>query len=153
MRSSLTAKTKAFRCRFSRKSFAKSPTTARIQTVLARERRESSVAQFPYCPAAAPCAMNETPPKNGSAHFEKVRRPHYSRHIPVCVPYAETPHLKSGSVCVIINKIPTRISAGDFTMIVTRPPLGWNTWNTFGANISEELIMQSADAMVREGLL
>ena len=38
-------------------------------------------------------------------------------------------------------------------MIVTRPPLGWNTWNTFGANISEELIMQSADAMVREGLL
>ena len=38
-------------------------------------------------------------------------------------------------------------------MIVTRPPLGWNTWNTFGANISEELIMQSADAMVREDFL
>lgn len=38
-------------------------------------------------------------------------------------------------------------------MIVTRPPLGWNTWNTFAADINEELIMQSADAMVNEGLL
>ena len=35
-------------------------------------------------------------------------------------------------------------------MIVNKPPLGWNTWNTFGANINEQLIMESA--MVESGL-
>jgi len=38
-------------------------------------------------------------------------------------------------------------------MHLNTPPLGWNTWNTFGEKISEELIMQSADAMVEQGLL
>lgn len=31
--------------------------------------------------------------------------------------------------------------------------MGWNSWNTFGENISEQLIMETADAMVDEGLL
>ncbi len=38
-------------------------------------------------------------------------------------------------------------------MHVNMPPLGWNTWNTFGANINEQLILESADAMVESGLL
>lgn len=37
-------------------------------------------------------------------------------------------------------------------MIVNRPPMGWNTWNTFEANINEQLIMESADKMVETGL-
>ncbi len=37
-------------------------------------------------------------------------------------------------------------------MIVTRPPMGWNSWNTFGENISEELVMEAADALVSTGL-
>lgn len=37
-------------------------------------------------------------------------------------------------------------------MIVNKPPLGWNTWNTFGYNINEELVLKSADAMVETGL-
>lgn len=37
-------------------------------------------------------------------------------------------------------------------MTVNTPPLGWNTWNTFGDKISEQLIMESADAMVATGL-
>jgi alpha-galactosidase len=32
------------------------------------------------------------------------------------------------------------------------PPMGWNTWNTFGRNISESLIRQMADAMVSSGM-
>jgi alpha-galactosidase len=32
------------------------------------------------------------------------------------------------------------------------PPLGWNSWNTFGCNISETLIRQAADAMVSSGM-
>ena len=38
-------------------------------------------------------------------------------------------------------------------MHVNTPPLGWNTWNTFGASINEQLILESADAMVETGLL
>lgn len=33
------------------------------------------------------------------------------------------------------------------------PQMGWNSWNKFGQNISEELIRQQADAMVAEGLV
>ena len=30
-------------------------------------------------------------------------------------------------------------------MILTRPPLGWNTWNTFGTQIKEKLLLETAD--------
>ncbi|GIG41650.1 glycoside hydrolase family 27 protein [Cellulomonas phragmiteti] len=32
------------------------------------------------------------------------------------------------------------------------PPLGWNSWNTFYCNINEQMIRQSADAMVSSGM-
>ena len=32
------------------------------------------------------------------------------------------------------------------------PPMGWNSWNTFGWNINEELIKTAADAFVETGL-
>ena len=38
-------------------------------------------------------------------------------------------------------------------MIIHKPPMGWNTWNTFGDKINEQLILESADAMVDTGLL
>ena len=31
--------------------------------------------------------------------------------------------------------------------------MGWNSWNTFGENINEKLIMETADKMVEQGLL
>lgn len=37
-------------------------------------------------------------------------------------------------------------------MVINTPPMGWNTWNTFGADISEALILESVDAMVSTGL-
>ncbi len=37
-------------------------------------------------------------------------------------------------------------------MLAQYSPMGWNSWNTFGENISEELILQTADAMVDTGL-
>jgi alpha-galactosidase len=36
--------------------------------------------------------------------------------------------------------------------IAATPPLGWNSWNTFGCNISETLIKATADAMVSSGI-
>ena len=37
-------------------------------------------------------------------------------------------------------------------MIARTPPMGWNSWNTFGANISEDLVRETADAFVAAGL-
>ena len=32
------------------------------------------------------------------------------------------------------------------------PPMGWNSWNKFGCNVSEKLIKEMADAMVTSGM-
>ncbi len=32
------------------------------------------------------------------------------------------------------------------------PPMGWNSWNKFGCHVSEDLIRQMADAMVKSGM-
>lgn len=37
-------------------------------------------------------------------------------------------------------------------MLVNRPPMGWNTWNTFGDQISDQLVRESADAFEDLGL-
>jgi alpha-galactosidase len=36
--------------------------------------------------------------------------------------------------------------------VARTPPMGWNSWNTFGCNINETLIRQMADAMVSSGM-
>ena len=38
-------------------------------------------------------------------------------------------------------------------MVVTKPPMGWNSWNTFAGKIDENMIKEIADKMVSEGLL
>jgi len=36
--------------------------------------------------------------------------------------------------------------------LAATPPMGWNSWNKFGCNVSEDLIRQTADAMVKSGM-
>ncbi len=36
--------------------------------------------------------------------------------------------------------------------LASTPPMGWNSWNKFGCNVSEDLIRQTADAMVASGM-
>ena len=38
-------------------------------------------------------------------------------------------------------------------MVKLTPPMGWNSWNTFGDKINEQLIFDTADIMVEKGLL
>lgn len=33
-------------------------------------------------------------------------------------------------------------------MVKLTPPMGWNSWNTFGENINEKLIMETADMSI-----
>ena len=37
-------------------------------------------------------------------------------------------------------------------MLAQTPPMGWNSWNTFGTDINEQIVMETADAIVRLGL-
>ncbi len=37
-------------------------------------------------------------------------------------------------------------------MIVNKPPKGWNSWNTFGPNVNEQVMKDAADALVSTGL-
>jgi alpha-galactosidase len=37
-------------------------------------------------------------------------------------------------------------------MLAPTPPMGWNSWNTFGSEIHEDLVRQTADAFVEQGL-
>jgi len=35
--------------------------------------------------------------------------------------------------------------------LASTPPMGWNLWNTFGHNINESVIRETADALVFSG--
>ncbi|HEX9112472.1 MAG TPA: glycoside hydrolase family 27 protein, partial [Terriglobales bacterium] len=37
-------------------------------------------------------------------------------------------------------------------IVASTPPMGWNSWNKFGCDVSEDLIRQIADAMVTSGM-
>jgi alpha-galactosidase len=39
-----------------------------------------------------------------------------------------------------------------FENLAPTPPMGWNSWNKFGCNVSEGLIKEMADAMVKSGM-
>src|SRR5215467_9331903 len=42
----------------------------------------------------------------------------------------------------------TSVSKG----LALTPPMGWNTWNKFACNVSDELVRGMADAMVKSGM-
>lgn len=44
------------------------------------------------------------------------------------------------------------IVAQKFDKLALTPPMGWNSWNKFGCNVNEELIKETADAMVASGM-
>src|SRR5262249_1391523 len=40
----------------------------------------------------------------------------------------------------------------DTSGLAPTPPMGWNSWNKFGCDVSEALIRQTADAVVSSGM-
>jgi alpha-galactosidase len=42
--------------------------------------------------------------------------------------------------------------AQKFEQLAQTPPMGWNSWNKFGCNVNEQLIRETADAMVSSGM-
>lgn len=43
-------------------------------------------------------------------------------------------------------------SAQKFENLAQTPPMGWNSWNKFACDVSETLIMETADALVENGM-
>ncbi len=44
------------------------------------------------------------------------------------------------------------LHAQKFEDLAQTPPMGWNSWNHFGCDVDEELIRETADAMVASGM-
>src|SRR5882724_366383 len=44
------------------------------------------------------------------------------------------------------------LRAHKFEGLALTPPMGWYSWNTFQTNISEKMVMETADAMVSSGM-
>ncbi len=44
------------------------------------------------------------------------------------------------------------VQAQKFEGLALTPPMGWNSWNKFACNVSEQLIKETADAMVSSGM-
>ena len=58
-----------------------------------------------------------------------------------------------------VNKTPEKSNEsgtppvpGAMDNLAPTPPMGWNSWNPFGKNVSEQVIRETADAMVSSGL-
>src|SRR5512139_55577 len=47
---------------------------------------------------------------------------------------------------------PRAATAAPAALLAPVPPMGFNTWNKFGCNVDENLIRQTADAMVETGM-
>ncbi len=60
-------------------------------------------------------------------------------------------------VCVCVMAVALAASTGGqgqpaWMDIARTPPMGWNSWNKFGCNVSEGLVRDIADAMVASGM-
>ena len=50
------------------------------------------------------------------------------------------------------NTKPVPLTQEQFEALAQTPPMGWNSWNKFNQNVSEKLLMDTADAMVASGM-
>ncbi|MCJ7755869.1 MAG: glycoside hydrolase family 27 protein, partial [Thermoanaerobaculales bacterium] len=53
---------------------------------------------------------------------------------------------------VILLSMAAVVHAQKYEDLAQTPPMGWNSWNHFGCDVSEQLIRDTADAMVSSGL-
>src|SRR5260370_42482738 len=58
--------------------------------------------------------------------------------------------------CVLISLLISAALAQEKTSpaanLALTPPMGWNSWNKFACNVSEDLIKGMADAVVKSGM-
>ena len=60
--------------------------------------------------------------------------------------------MKKLTLLVLTSFLFLGVQAQKFEKLAMTPPMGWNSWNKYGCNVSEVLIMGMADAMVSSGM-
>jgi alpha-galactosidase len=55
-------------------------------------------------------------------------------------------------VLLLILCLPASVLAQKFAGLAPTPPMGWNSWNTFGVAVDEKLIKEMAEAMISSGM-
>ena len=60
---------------------------------------------------------------------------------------------RTALLCIMLATATVQATAQKWENLAETPQMGWNSWNKFQGNISEEVIKGIADAMVEEGLL
>jgi len=60
--------------------------------------------------------------------------------------------IKCAGLALFASLLAATASAQKFEGLAKTPPLGWNSWNKFGCNVSEQMIRETADAMVSSGM-
>src|SRR5438046_7756431 len=56
------------------------------------------------------------------------------------------------TLCILSIGFPVLSFSQKFENLAPTPPMGWNSWNTFQTNISEQLVKGIADVMVSSGM-
>ena len=65
----------------------------------------------------------------------------------------KTPRVGAGTILFALMLFsPAMTLLAQDAALAPTPPMGWNSWNKFGCNVSEDLIRQTADAMVKSGM-
>ena len=57
-----------------------------------------------------------------------------------------------GGIGLSAQEKPVPLSDSLYRSLAPTPPMGWNSWNKFGCNVSEQLIRDMADAMAASGM-
>jgi alpha-galactosidase len=60
--------------------------------------------------------------------------------------------MKKIIVLLVVCVFTITLYAQKFEDLAKTPPMGWNSWNKFGCNVSEKLIKEIADAMASSGM-
>ncbi|WP_404423702.1 glycoside hydrolase family 27 protein [Nibricoccus sp. IMCC34717] len=60
--------------------------------------------------------------------------------------------LKSCLLALTAGLVAVSASAQKFEGLALTPPMGWNTWNTFESHISEQLLKETAETMIANGM-
>lgn len=81
-------------------------------------------------------------PRKSKPHFIR-----YSTIFNTCYMFTS-----SKSILLLLLLAAGTLPAQKFGGLANRPPLGWNSWNTFATDINEQLVKDMADLFVKSGL-
>src|ERR1700704_2247927 len=63
-------------------------------------------------------------------------------------------HFVAATFCIFLSAsfLASQETHAPSSGLALTPPMGWNSWNKFACNVSEDLIKGTADAMVKSGM-